>query len=77
MEIVAQASAVIGTLILVGGLVSLYLASARDEFSVLYFLEFTVLLPVFLVRHWGEVKLQGTVTLLGLALVIAGYGYGW
>jgi len=77
MEIVAQISAVVGTLILFCGLVSLYVAAAREEFSVLYFVEFIVLLPVFLVRHWGEVRVQGTVTLFGLFLVIAGYGYGW
>ena len=73
----AQASAIIGVLTLSLGLVWLYIRAASEEFSLLYIAEFFLLLPVFLIRHWSEVKIEGTVTLVGLLLVIAGYSHGW
>ena len=77
MEIIAQLSAVIGVLLIISGMVWLYVRIKEEEFNFLYLVEFSVLFPVFALRHWEEAKNPMVVFLLGMVMVIGGYSHGW
>tara|TARA_R110001592_G_scaffold75507_1_gene228571 strand:- start:3166 stop:3399 length:234 start_codon:yes stop_codon:yes gene_type:complete len=77
MELLAQFFAVSGVLIFSTGLTCLYIKCSEPEFHYLYLLQFFVLFPVFLVRHWQAAKQQGYLIIAGLILTFFGYGHGW